>query len=259
MAGQAAIAAIKEFAPGTKIIATSSGDKDVPGVSETIRGIDLNKPDSWKLVAAGVAGSPRALFFTPAFGPLGYPIAETPENDVRAALQFSFDPMVALHEALQPELTIGFSAFYWLAHTLAAYGSMAYVKINQEKIAIANPDRYKMVRAGTFRSTATRGIGLLLQRAVRDTKHEPIRKLGEAWKASGKKFGDFFFDYACESERLSFGTRFPQPHRQTDEADLKRAIGRILAGEKAPIVNVIGDWIWTDTELPSLPSDFKLL
>ncbi|MCE9597814.1 MAG: SDR family NAD(P)-dependent oxidoreductase [Spirochaetia bacterium] len=259
VAGQAAIAAVKEIAPGKTIVATSSADKDVSGADKTIHGVDLNQTDSWKKVVSNVVGSPEVLFFTPAFGPLGYPISETPQADVATALKFSYDPMIALHDALRPGLTVGFTAFFWLPHTLAAYGSMAYVKIAQERIAIAQPDQFKMIRAGTFRSTATRGIGLLLQRAVRDTRHEPIRKLGEAWKESGKKFGDFFFDFACESERRTFGTRFSEPHRQTNETDLKRAILVALSGEKAPIINVIGDWNWTDSAMPALPQDFKLL
>jgi len=259
VAGQAAIQAIRRQVVDARIAATASGANEVPGVDVTIKGIDLNATDAVRRVIDSVEEVPRALFFTPAFGPLGYPVVATPPDDVKSALKFSFDPMVELARELTPGITVGFSAFYWLPHTLAAYGSMAYVKIAQEKVAIENPNTFRMVRAGSFRSNATRGIGLLLQRAVRDTEHEPIRKLGEAWKQSGKKFGDFFFDFACACEKEAFGSGFKEPHRQTEPRDIEKAVEKILNGEKAPIVNVIGDWIWLDDALPKLPVDFRLL
>jgi hypothetical protein len=115
-----------------------------------------------------------------------------------------------------------------------------------------------MIRAGSFVSKATRGIGLLLQRALRDTPHAAIRDLGEKWKASGKKFADFFFDYACECEKEAFGAGFDRPHRQTNQSDIERGVSMVLKGDTAPIINVLGDWTWTDDKLKPLPADFRL-
>ncbi len=255
VAGQAVLDALRKHDPAGAVTATSSGDSPVAGAGETIGGIDLSNPGSLeKIPEAGY----RMLFFTPAFGPIGYPIAVTPASDVKQALDFSYHPMVALSSRLKPELTVGFTAFYWLPHTLTAYGSMAYVKIAQELLAIENPAQFRMIRAGSFVSKATRGIGLLLQRALRDTPHKPIQELGEKWKQSGMKFGDFFFQYACDSEKAAFSGRFPSAHRQTNQADIARAVGLLLSGESAPIINVIGDWVWTDSAPQPLPGDFRL-
>lgn len=261
VAGQSALDAVRKFDATARIVATTSGEGAVDGVDQTVNGVDLNDPAAMDRLAEAVAGTAyRALFFTPAFGAIGYPISVTPAEDIKTSLAFSYDPMIALADRIRPELTVGYSAFYWLPHTLAAYGSMAYVKIAQEKRAVAQPDLYRMIRAGTFASKATRGIGLLLQRQLRSTEHEELLEMGRLWKQSGKKFGDFFFDYAFQSERSSFGDRFDTPHRPTEAGDLTAAAGRLLAGESAPIVNVIGDWVWTDTSLPDLSAEhFKLL
>lgn len=197
------------------------------------------------------------IVFTPAFGPIGYPVAASTPEDVAEAVRFSVLPMEELARRMRPEKVIGFSAFYWLRHTLTAYGSMAYAKIAQEKLALEH-SAFQMVRAGTFESKATRGIGLLLQRALRDTPHAELRALGEAWRESGKKFGEFFMDFAFESERMHFGSAFESPHRPTTARDLENAVARILSGERAPIVNVVGDWQWVDAALPELPPAFKL-
>lgn len=255
VAGQASLAAVRKVHPEWKVAVTSSRSEQVPGADSTIGGIDLSKAGSIAGIPDGQAA--KLLVFTPAFGPIGYPVSAATPVDVDEAVRFSVAPMIALAQRLKPEKVIGFSAFYWLRHTLAAYGSMAYAKIAQEKLAVQNP-LYSMVRAGTFESKATRGIGLLLQRALRSTIHPEIRELGEAWKASGKKFGEFFMDYAFAAEVEKFGGLFEDNHRPTQASDLEAAVKRILSGEKAPIVNVIGSWTWTDAALPELPVDFRL-
>src|SRR5690606_6292694 len=98
-------------------------------------------------------------------------------------------------ERLKPGRTIGFSAFYWLPHSLSGYGAMAYAKLEQERLAVKDPARYGMLRAGTFLSKATRGIALLLQRSIKGTEHAQLQELGARWKASGEKFKDFFFRF----------------------------------------------------------------
>ncbi len=255
VAGQASLAAVRRVHPAWKIAATSSKAADVPGADITIPGIDLFEPGARAKIPdqKGI----RLLVFTPAFGPIGYPVAGATPEDVAKAVLFSVAPMEELAARMLPEKVIGFSAFYWLRHTLAAYGSMAYAKIAQEKLAVDRSE-FHMVRAGTFESKATRGIGLLLQRALRDTPHAEIRALGDAWRESGKKFGEFFMDFAFESERMQLGSLFESPHRPTNAQDLENAVVRILSGEGAPIVNVIGDWQWVDAALPRLPAAFKL-
>lgn len=249
------MAAVRKVHPDWKIFVTSSKADDVAGADKTLHGIDLNDAQAAEKIPPD-AGR-KLLVFTPAFGPIGYPVSAATQADVAEAVRFSVEPMVLLAKRNQPERVIGFSAFYWLRHTLTAYGSMAYAKIAQEKLALEHPS-FTMIRAGTFESKATRGIGLLLQRALRDTPHPELRALGDAWRESGRKFGEFFMDFAFESERLHFGERFEKEHRPTTGADLEKSVERVLRGEQAPIVNVIGDWHWTDAGLPPLPDAFRL-
>lgn len=257
-AGQSAIRAIRAWDKSAFVIATTSGSGEIDGADQSVENIDLSHEILNPIVAA-VDGRPlHALVFTPAFGPIGFPVSASTREDVRKGLAFSCDPMVALTEALHPQITIGYSAFYWLPHTLTAYGAMAYVKRSQEKLAVENPRQYKMIRAGTFVSKASRGVGLIIQRSAKNTEHAALRDLADAWRRSGLKFTEYFFDYAFSCEKTAFGARFQIPHRATDEKGLTEAARMILDGESAPIVNVIGDWIWIDREMPALPPDFTL-
>lgn len=261
-AGQSALEAAREFDSDARIIATSSKASDVEGADRTIHNVDLNAPaQAVQTIIAGMrseldadGAKLKALFYTPAFGPVGYPIASTPKTDAEEALAFSFRPMQELVDALQPELCFGYSAFYWLEHTRTAYGAMAFAKLALDRAALREPQRYKAIRAGTFKSQATRGIGLLLQRKVRDTDIPELQRLSEMQKESGKKFTEFFFDYAFSCEIDGFGDRFDAPHRATNREDIKRATLMILRGETdAPIVSVIGDWTWTENAEPVSP------
>ncbi len=257
-AGQSAVKAIRETDREAVIIATTSGTGEIPGVDRTVPGVDLSK-NIIDLVEDAVGASPlRALFFTPAFGPIGFPVNAATLDDVKAGLAFSCDPMVALTERLHPGITVGYSAFYWLPHTLTAYGAMAYVKLAQEKLALAHSEQYRMIRAGTFVSKASRGVGLIIQRSAKNTPHQALKDLADAWRKSGLKFTEYFFDYAFSCEKAAFGSRFQTPHGATDAEGLTRTAKMILSGEPAPIINVIGDWIWTDSKLPDLPLDFAL-
>jgi hypothetical protein len=262
VAGQAALKVFRERYPDARLFATSSRDREVEGAGATIKGIDLNHSTSVERLCEELEknriSAVDGIVFTPAFGPIGYPIVKTPPEDIKAAMQFSLQPMVELHHRLKSPRTIGFSAFYWLPHALAAYGSMAFVKIAQERLATSGSS-FQMIRAGTFESRATRGIAVLLQRSLRDTLHDEIRELGARWKKSGKKFSDFFFEYAFQCEREAFQARFDEPHRATNQSDLERALRRALEEDRPPIVNVIGNWIWTDSAMPELPEDIETL
>ena len=196
VAGKSAMEALREHDAEARIIATSSGGKDAPGADRTIGGVDLNDLEgAVEKTAAGLDGvKPAILFYTPALGPIGFPIATTSLEDARQSYAFSVAPMKAMAERLNPDLVIGYSAFYWLPHALGVYGSMSYAKIGQERLSVGRPDTFRMIRAGTFRSKATRGIALLLQRLLRSTEHEALKTMEKEWKESGRKFSDFFFD-----------------------------------------------------------------
>lgn len=258
-AGRSALAALRDLFRDAEVVGTTSGSVALEGYDRTITGVDLSLGDAVETVRAQVGNAVDVLIFTPAFGPLGFPVSAATEDQVEEALRFSVRPMELLAEKLAIPLTISFSAFYWLPHTLAAYGSMAYAKLAQERRAVESPQRFRVVRAGTFRSKATRGITILLQRQMRSGSAGPGQELIDAWQASGQKFADFFFDYAFQSERRAFGERFGTPHRDTEAGDLKRGLTAILSGkERAPILNVIGDWQWSDSALPPLGPEFQL-
>lgn len=259
-AGQSTITAIRDYDSESNILATTSGADPVTGADQTLTKIDMREPaDALKKVTDAVApDSLRALFYTPAGGPVGYPVKEATPADIQAANAFCVDPIVAFAERLRPELAIGYSAFYWLPHLLLGYGSMAYAKLAQERLAIAEPLRYKMLRLGTFQSKSMRGAFLLSQRSISKPKNEAAQKLFDEWKATGRKFKDFFLDYTQQMEREAFGARFSTPYRFSDAETVRRGIVRFLEGEPAPILSGVGDWFWTDETLPELPEDFRL-
>lgn len=257
-AGQSALNAIREYRPGAHIIATTSRDADIAGADRTIQGVDLAGADAFEKITSTIDPKQTPLdvmFYTPAFGPVGFPIAECGGEDVQKALDFSFHPLVRLTEALNVGTTVAYSSFYWLPHISIAYGSMGAAKYTVEKLALENPERYRIIRSGTFLSKSTRGISLMIQRAVKSTDNETLLDLVRRWKASGMKFQEYFFHYAHSVERDEYGPRFAdQPHRHTTREDLKDQALAVLRGEDGAIRNVIGDWSWTETELPPLAS-----
>ncbi len=261
VAGQAALQVLRRRYPDARLVTTSSQSQSKKGNHvETIDGIDLKQSDAVQKLLDALnhmhIHAIDGLVYTPAFGPIGYPVLTASAEDIQQALSFSVQPMIELHKALQSPRTTGFTAFYWLPHTLTAYGSMAFAKFKQEQLAIRDHS-FQMIRAGTFVSRSTRGIGLLLQRLLRDTPHPQLQELGRLWKESGRKFSDFFFDYAFQSEQQAFGSRFAQPHRPTEQRDLERAIERSFEDDRPPIVNVIGDWLWVEDKLPELPPELE--
>ena len=287
-AGQSAIEAIREYhgaireyhqaireadqasaseTPGAKIFATSSaadaGPDAVNGADVVIPGIDLNQESAAERVISALDAMQKPaidiLFFTPAFGPIGYPIRAATNPDADLAIQFSVTPMRALADALEPRLTVGYSAFYWLPHARVGYGSMSYAKVLLDTLAHRQPDRFRAIRGGTFRSPATRGIGLLLQRALKTTEHDELKELGQEFKKGGGKFSEFFFNFAFSHEARAFGGDFKTPHRATTRDDLKQATLGLLQGEDAPVLSVIGDWVWPEREMPALdPEVFRI-
>lgn len=253
VAGQCAISAVKQFDNAAQIWATSSKDGEVPGATKTIPGIDLNQTDA----IAKLKTFPEKLdylFYTPAFGSIGTPVADATRDEVKQANKFCLDPMIELTEALRPKMTVAYTAYYFKPHLLAFYGALAYVKYVTEKLAVENPQQYKCLRIGSFASKATRGIGLLLQRMAKvDAPH--LEPLMEAYKKSGMKFSDFFFSYIAGEEKKNIAG--DRPYRQTTTEDIIAGHLHLLRGETAPIINVLGDQIWTDTALPTLPAEMS--
>ncbi|TGJ99627.1 SDR family NAD(P)-dependent oxidoreductase [Leptospira semungkisensis] len=264
-AGQSAIEAFHEFSKETgktyKIIATTSGEGEVTGADETIHSITLEESNSAiENIQKALSGKGNVdiLIYTPARGNLGYPVSETPDEDIIATAKFCLDPMVELEKALSPKITIGYSAYYYLPHLLTFYGSLAFIKKKMEEWALQKPDSRKIIRAGTFFSQSVRGITLILQRLAKSSPHPDLQNLIQEQKASGKKFGDFFIDYIQDRENSSFKKNFPNvPYRITEPRDLKNALIKILKGEKSPIVSLVGDWVWTEDKLPEMPDYLK--
>lgn len=248
VAGQCAIRAIKQHDPAAQIWATSSKEGEVPGATETIRHIDLNQPQAIEQLK-DFGEKLDFLFYTPAFGSVGSPVSAATQAEVRQANAFCLEPMIALTEALKPKMTVAYTAYYFKPHLLAFYGALAYVKYATEKLAVENPQQYKCLRIGSFVSKATRGIGLLLQRMSKTAPH--LKPLMDEYAKSGMKFSDFFFDYIAKQEKLNIAG--DRPYHMTTEEDIVTGHIRLLRGEAAPIINVLGSEIWSDTTLPQLP------
>jgi len=254
MAGQATIAALRARDPDCEIIATTTAmvaDSPIPGASSVIAGIDFAQYDALPTLVAGLSAPVATLVYTPAFGPVGFPAARATEAQIAAAAVVSVTPLVALRETLAPSLTIGFSAFYWLDAVLPAYGAMAHAKRALDAVALAEPAQIKLVRAGVIPSRSAKAIALSVYREIRRGEHQ---QLATRYRASGQGFFDFFYGLAYADEAACFAPRFGTPHRPTEPADVTGAVAALLAGADAPFVNVIGDWLWHDDRLPTLPA-----
>lgn len=250
VAGQCAVRALKQFDPAAEIWSTSSKEADVPGATHTIRGIDLNQPAALQKLKT-FHDKLDYLFYTPAFGSVGSPVSAATREEVKQANAFCLDPMVELVQTLKPKMTVAYTAYYFKPHLLAFYGALAYVKYATEKLAVENPAQYKCLRIGSFVSKATRGIGLLLQRMSKNAPH--LKPLMELYEKSGMKFSDFFFDYIAKEEKKNIAGN--RPYHMTREDDIIAAHLRVLQGETAPIINVLGSEIWTESALPPLPPE----
>lgn len=255
-AGQSALEALREFQPDAHIVATTSRAEEISGADRTLFNINLAGDDAVEQITGQLQGPIDVMFYTPAFGPVGFPISESGGSDIQKALEFSYHPLVQLTERLNVKRTIAYSSFYWLPHISIAYGAMGAAKYAVEKLALDHPERYQVIRSGTFFSKSTRGISLMIQRAAKSTEDGNLLDLVKRWKASGMKFQEYFFHYAHSVERDEFASRFTdQPHRLTTRDDLRLQALEVLRGDISnggPIRNVIGDWSWIDHEMPPL-------
>ena len=118
-----------------------------------------------------------------------------------------------------------------------------------------HPDKVQIIRIGMFHSNSVRGIALLVQKNLMRNRNANA-ELFDAWKASGKKFPEYFYakNYKVEEDAYkqhSGGV----PFRPTEPEDIKNAFKRALLGEKAAIINCLGPWQWVENEMPYLPEE----
>lgn len=260
VAGQATIRAVRQFDPQALIVSTTSRDEAVPGADETIFHIDSLDAQMPQTLRTKIAhhSAMDFMFYMPAYGKVGFPVMQSTREDAEVGMDFSYRPIVRVMENIEIGTAVGFTGFYWLPSLVMTYGALAFAKIAMEELALKMPDRFKVIRAGMFMSKSIRGISILLQRVMQKdlVDHPDFHAYKRNWKASGQKFMDFFADYAYDKEKVEFGSRFSAPFRPTDPADLMPSVGRVLAGEKGPFFNSIGDWHWVEDDMPKLPPLF---
>jgi len=256
VSGGAAMKAAQSL--GAEIITTTSRDTDIPGSTHTIHGIDLEKPDAvgkilgdTRLTAKGV----DYVIYIPARGSVGMDIRESEAHMIPPSLEYSVIPYLKLSKALNPKRTIALSGFMALPALMRIYGAMTFTKIAMEELAVRNPDKLQIIRIGMFFSNSVRGIAILAQRRFMREQNFQSEWRAE-WKTSGKKFSDFFYDknYASEAEMYK-GYSNGKPFRPTIPEDITAGFLMALKGEKAPIINVLGPWLWTENAMPELPED----
>ncbi len=258
VAGQKALEAIRLRDADARITVTTSKEPAAGQVSTgtepaVVYGINLAKPETLGNIRAQLGTPVDVLVFCPAFGMVGYPAEFAPMNDVEACFDFSVRPLLQLIDELNPQLTIGFSSFYWLRSLEVAYGSMAFAKYALEKLAVENPNHIRIVRAGLFPSKSLRAICLLIQRGVQKESFPGAAELKAGWKASGLAFADYFTQFAQGYEKADLARHLAAPYRGTEEADLVRAIGAALEPSAQGIINVVGDSLWQESTLENVP------
>ncbi|MDF3819715.1 hypothetical protein P3G55_07395 [Leptospira sp. 96542] len=259
-AGRSAIQQLKAENPDHLVVATTTTESPIVGADLTLFGKNaepgLAKKIKEDLEARKITTNFDVVIYTPALGEVGFPIQESTQDQINRALQISFDPMLEIETTFKPELSVLYSAFYWLPHTLSFYGSMGVVKYKSDLWSLEKPKERKIIRAGTFFSKSVRGISLILQRTMKTTKNPDLLTLKQRFEKSNQKFIDFFLSYAWEHEKKEFGYGQTSEYRPTEGKDLSRGLKEALKMEE-PIVTVLGDWTWFEKNMPSIPSFFK--
>lgn len=259
-AGQSAITCLKAKDPSAYIITTTTTNEPVSNANLTFFGktatSSLSKKIQEDLQNHNISPNFKAIIYTPALGEVGFPIIESSPKQIEETLGICLYPLLDLEESIKPELTIAYSAFYWLSHTLSFYGSMGIAKYKADLWALENPKKRKIIRAGTFFSKSVRGISIVLQRTMKKTNNPDLLTLKSRYEISDQKFMDFFLSYAWEHEKEAFQSQFETPYRPTNREDLGRGLGLALDSIE-PIVTVLGDWTWKESELPQIPNWFQ--
>lgn len=256
VSGQAALKAAREC--GAEVIATTSRSEPLSGVDHTICGIDLAEENAVEKILADPQLKQKSVDFIvyiPARGTVGIDVTESKAEMIPPSLQYSVIPYLKLHKALLPRRTVALSGFMALPSLSKIYGAMTFTKVVMEQLAVRHPDQLQILRIGMFMSNSVRGIAILAQRRMMREKdfHPEWQK---AWRQSGKKFSEFFYamNYAeeeCMYKKHSNGI----PYRPTEPADIQRGFVRAFQGEPAPIINILGPWLWTEYTMPELPPE----
>lgn len=254
VSGQAAMAAAKKI--GAEVITTTSRNVDLDGAAHTIHGIDLEHKDAVEKMLADkalTAGPIDYIIYIPARGQVGMDVTESTAEMIPPSLEYSVIPYLKLAKALKPRRTIALSGFMALPALMKIYGAMTFTKIAMEELAIRNAQQLQIIRIGMFYSNSVRGIALLAQRRfMREPDFQPDWRA--EWKKSGMKFPEYFYDKNYRSEEETYRAHADgKAFRPTVPADIQIGFERALAGEKAPIINILGPWYWTEDKMPALP------
>ena len=257
--GQQSILAIRKEDPEAYIISTTSSEGIVQGADETIGNVNLTDSKSIDTVIQKITRPLRAIVYVPARGPVGKPVQYANREEYQESVNFSVIPMLRLTGALSPEIALWFSGFMWLEPLMMLYGPMIYTKITMEQITLKHPDRFKCVRYGMFVSNSTRGISILSQKAISSGKYPEQEDYKKGWKASGKKFKDYFASVNAAEEEAVLAplARSSVAYRSLETEDLQIGVKKALFSETDPILNVVGDWYWEDDELPEWPPEIE--
>jgi hypothetical protein len=257
--GQQSILAIRKEDPEAYIISTTSSEGIVQGADETIGNVNLTDSKSIDTVIQKITRPLRAIVYVPARGPVGKPVQYANREEYQESVNFSVIPMLRLTGALSPEIALWFSGFMWLEPLMMLYGPMIYTKITMEQITLKHPDRFKCVRYGMFVSNSARGISILSQKAISSGKYPEQEDYKKGWKASGKKFKDYFASVNAAEEEAVLAplARSSVAYRSLETEDLQIGVKKALFSETGPILNVVGDWYWEDDELPEWPPEIE--
>ncbi|HBS06117.1 MAG TPA: hypothetical protein DEA96_14210 [Leptospiraceae bacterium] len=257
--GQQSILAIRKEDPEAYIISTTSSEGIVQGADETIGNVNLTDSKSIDTVIQKITRPLRAIVYVPARGPVGKPVQYANREEYQESVNFSVIPMLRLTGALSPEIALWFSGFMWLEPLMMLYGPMIYTKITMEQITLKHPDRFKCVRYGMFVSNSARGISILSQKAISSGKYPEQEDYKKGWKASGKKFKDYFASVNAAEEEAVLAplARSSVAYRSLETEDLQIGVKKALFSETDPILNVVGDWYWEDDELPEWPPEIE--
>ncbi len=257
VSGQMILRALREHDPSGTLVSTSSAaDRQVALADRTVPGIALEDPTAVdRILAAWQGPPPSVIAYVPARGEVGMPTARATREMVRESTDYCIRPMLRLTQAFRPQLTVCLSGFITMPPMLECYGAMAYSKLVLEGLVVRHPDRLKAIRLGMFPSNSVRGIAILTQKNMQRGRFPELAAMHTEWRATGKKFSDFFYGKNWHFEETVYrsAAAFEKPFRPTTPDDIRLAMHRVLAGERGPIFNVLGDWVWTEATMPELP------
>lgn len=260
--GQCSIEAIRGLEANAQIISTTSGERETKGADATVPGIDLDDHAAPEKVRDGVRAitneTIEALIYIPARGEVGLPARLATREQVEAAAEYRVRPMLRMMELIDPKLTLWFSGFITMQPLLEVYGAMSFIKIATERLTIARKDKLKAIRFGMFPSNSVRGIALLVQRNAMRGKYPEMVEMYSEYKTSDEKsFLDYFYNKNYRFEEDCYRHVADTPFRPTEPKDIVNGVKFALSGTPAPIVNVLGGWLWTDDAMPELPPVFE--